>query len=199
MTVRSVNNLIQQVTKYLPPPEVDLVRRAYDFAVDAHGNQVRLSGEPYVNHPLAAAETLADLHLDTHSIAAALLHDVPEDVGVTISEIESRFGSEVAKLVDGVTKLSKMNWWHVEENGRDRRRIDDQALWAENMRKMFLAMAEDIRVVLIKLADRLHNMGTLAALPKHKQQRIAQETLEIYAPLANRLGIWQVKWQLEDL
>src|SRR5262249_39401435 len=147
------------------------------------------------------AETIAELHLDVAAIAAALLHDVPEDVGVQISEIESRFGAEVARLVDGVTKLSKMQWLSAEERaeGRDRRRMDDQALWAENMRKMFLAMAEDIRVVLIKLADRLHNMRTLSALPAHKQQRIAQETFEIYAPLANRLGIWQLKWQLEDL
>ena len=140
--------------------------------------------------------------LDAATLAAALLHDVPEDVGVPIAELESRFGPEVAKLVDGVTKLSKMTWMHLEEgreNGQEKRRIDDQAVWAENMRKMFLAMADDIRVVLIKLADRLHNMRTLDALPEAKRKRIAQETMDIYAPLANRLGIWQVKWQLEDL
>jgi GTP pyrophosphokinase len=200
ITTRSAENLFQLVESYLPPGDVDLIRRAYDFAVESHQGQVRVSGEPYVVHPVAAAETLAELRLDASSIAAALLHDVPEDVGVAISDLELRFGPEVAKLVDGVTKLTKMTWRHPESDGaRERRRIDDQSIWAENMRKMFLAMADDIRVVLIKLADRLHNMKTLDALPEPKRRRIAQETMEIYAPLANRLGIWQVKWQLEDL
>lgn len=201
MSIPSAEHLLQQVASYLTPGDVELIRRAFEFAAEAHADQFRQSGEPYVSHPLAAAETLAELHLDAPSIAAALLHDVPEDVGVPITEIEARFGSEVAKLVDGVTKLSKMHWWHVEGEGppRDKKRVDEQAVWAENMRKMFLAMAEDIRVVLIKLADRLHNMRTLDALPEPKRRRIAQETMEIYAPLANRLGIWQVKWQLEDL
>ena len=206
--IHAVDRLIHQVQAYLPPSEVELVRRAYDFAAEAHGDQLRQSGEPYVNHPLAAADTLVELRLDASSIAAALLHDVPEDVGIPIAEIESRFGSEVAKLVDGVTKLSKVSWWHIERNddrtGRHPPRVGpepakDQTIWAENMRKMFLAMADDIRVVLIKLADRLHNMRTLDALPEAKRHRIAQETMEIYAPLANRLGIWQVKWELEDL
>jgi guanosine-3',5'-bis(diphosphate) 3'-pyrophosphohydrolase len=207
-TILAADQLIHQAEAYLTPSDVELVRRAYDFAAEAHGGQLRQSGEPYVNHPLAAAETLIELRLDASTIVAALLHDVPEDVGISIAEIESRFGSEVAKLVDGVTKLSKMSWWRIERNGdgtgRHRPRLGpeptkDQTLWAENMRKMFLAMADDIRVVLIKLADRLHNMRTLDALPEAKRQRIAQETMEIYAPLANRLGIWQVKWQLEDL
>jgi GTP pyrophosphokinase len=200
ITTRSAENLFQLVEGYLLPGDVDLIRRAYDFAVESHQGQVRVSGEPYVVHPVAAAETLAELRLDASSIAAALLHDVPEDAGVTIRELEVRFGPEVAKLVDGVTKLSKMSWRQPETDGlRERRRLDDQSIWAENMRKMFLAMADDIRVVLIKLADRLHNMRTLDALPEAKRRRIAQETMEIYAPLANRLGIWQVKWQLEDL
>jgi guanosine-3',5'-bis(diphosphate) 3'-pyrophosphohydrolase len=208
MAVATVDHLLNEVESYCSPPDLDLVRRAYDFAAEAHADQTRLSGEPYVNHPLAAAGTLAELRLDANSIAAALLHDVPEDVGISLAEIEARFGSEVAKLVDGVTKLSKMHWWHVDQNGRESVRgkkrsgselAKEQAVWAENMRKMFLAMADDIRVVLVKLADRLHNMRTLDALPEAKRRRIAQETLEIYAPLANRLGIWEVKWQLEDL
>lgn len=187
--------LLEQVQKYLNPAEVETIARAYRFAAQAHEGQFRKSGDPYVVHPLAAAETLAELRMDAASIVAALLHDVPEDAGVPLSEVEARFGPEVARLVDGVTKLSKMRWLPME--GEKRR--DEEAVWAENMRKMFLAMADDIRVVLIKLADRLHNMRTLGYLPPNKRRRIAQETMEIYAPLANRLGIWQVKWQLEDL
>jgi GTP pyrophosphokinase len=182
--------------QYLGPNELEAIRRAHAYAEELHDGQLRKSGEPYIVHPLAAAETLAELKLDADSICAGLLHDVVEDVGVEISELEERFGPEVAKLVDGVTKLSKMEW---QADGPDRRPLDDQAMWAENMRKMFLAMAEDIRVVLIKLADRLHNMKTLDALSEDKRKRISQETMDIYAPLANRLGIWQVKWQLEDL
>ena len=202
MIAATAAEIFRQAGTYLSPPDVELLRRAYEFARESHGDQLRKSGEEYIAHPLAATETLAELHLDAATLAAALLHDVPEDVGVPIAELESRFGPEVAKLVDGVTKLSKLTWMHLEdgrENGHEKRRIDDQAVWAENMRKMFLAMADDIRVVLIKLADRLHNMRTLDALPEPKRRRIAQETMDIYAPLANRLGIWQVKWQLEDL
>jgi len=170
-------------------PDVDLtvIQRAIDFAVEAHGDQRRASGEPYVTHPIAAAHILVDLDLDPTAIQAALLHDVPEDTEYDLPDIEERFGAEVAQLVDGVTKLSKFSTLSHEQQQ------------AENIRKMFLAMADDIRVVLIKLADRLHNMRTLAALPPEKQQRIARQTLEIYAPLAERLGIWQVKWELEDL
>jgi GTP diphosphokinase / guanosine-3',5'-bis(diphosphate) 3'-diphosphatase len=182
--------------QYLGPIELEAIRRAHAYAEELHDGQLRKSGEPYIVHPLAAAETLAELKLDADSICAGLLHDVVEDVGIEISELEKQFGPEVAKLVDGVTKLSKMEW---QADGPDRRPLDDQAMWAENMRKMFLAMAEDIRVVLIKLADRLHNMKTLDALSEDKRKRISQETMDIYAPLANRLGIWQVKWQLEDL
>src|SRR4051812_45030032 len=167
--------------------DVKDVRRAIQFAIEAHGDQKRASGEPYVTHPIASAQILADLGIDPVAIQAALLHDVPEDTEYALSDIEERFGGEVARLVDGVTKLSKFST-HTHEQQQ-----------AENIRKMFLAMAEDIRVVLIKLADRLHNMRTLAALPAEKQQRIARQTMEIYAPLAERLGIWQMKWELEDL
>jgi len=164
-----------------------LVADAFDFAVTAHGAQVRASGEPYVTHPAEAALILADLGLDPATLAAALLHDVPEDTNVTTAELAERFGDEVASLVEGVTKLSKFSALSAEEQH------------AESIRKMFLAMAQDIRVVLIKLGDRLHNMRTLAALPTEKQRRIARQTVEIYAPLAERLGIWQIKWELEDL
>jgi GTP pyrophosphokinase len=194
---RSPQTLYDDVGKYLSAPDVETIRRAYTFAAEAHEPQRRESGEPYINHPLAVAETLASIHLDTATIVAALCHDVTEDCDVPGSELESRFGREVARLVDGVTKLDKMQFLHVE--GEDGRPMNGQDLWAENMRKMFLAMAEDIRVVLIKLADRLHNMRTLQYRPPAKRRRVAQETMEIYAPLANRLGIWELKWQLEDL
>ncbi|MEY4072172.1 MAG: hypothetical protein RLY94_327 [Chloroflexota bacterium] len=166
---------------------VGMIADAFDFAVTAHGDQLRASGEPYVTHPAEAALILADLGLDATTLAAALLHDVPEDTSITTEELAERFGEEVANLVDGVTKLSKFSALSAEEQH------------AENIRKMFLAMSQDIRVVLIKLGDRLHNMRTLAALGAEKQRRIARQTLEIYAPLAERLGIWQVKWELEDL
>ncbi|HEY6058047.1 MAG TPA: HD domain-containing protein, partial [Candidatus Limnocylindrales bacterium] len=179
--------LIDAVADHYPAADLAGIGRALDFAVDAHGDQRRASGEPYVTHPIAAALTLAELGIDPIAIQAALLHDVPEDTEYSLPDIEERFGPEVAHLVDGVTKLSKFST-HSHEQQQ-----------AENIRKMFLAMAEDIRVVLIKLADRLHNMRTLAALPLEKQQRIARQTMEIYAPLAERLGIWQVKWELEDL
>ncbi|HLZ29123.1 MAG TPA: bifunctional (p)ppGpp synthetase/guanosine-3',5'-bis(diphosphate) 3'-pyrophosphohydrolase [Chloroflexota bacterium] len=192
--------LFDDVGKYLPTPDVEAIRRAYVFAAEAHATQRRESGEPYINHPLAVAETLASLRMDTATIVAALCHDVSEDCDVPMSELESRFGREVAGLVDGVTKLDKMQFLHVDnDDGRPLIQLNGQDLWAENMRKMFLAMAEDIRVVLIKLADRLHNMKTLQFRTPAKRRRVAQETMEIYAPLANRLGIWELKWQLEDL
>jgi GTP diphosphokinase / guanosine-3',5'-bis(diphosphate) 3'-diphosphatase len=197
---RSPQTLFDDVGKYLPTPDVEAIRRAYAFAAEAHSSQLRESGEPYINHPLAVAETLASLHMDTATIVAALCHDVSEDCDVPMSELESRFGREIARLVDGVTKLDKMQFLHVDgDDGRPLVQLNGQDLWAENMRKMFLAMAEDIRVVLIKLADRLHNMTTLQYRPPNKRRRVAQETMEIYAPLANRLGIWELKWQLEDL
>ena len=180
-------HLTASLRAHHPQADLGVVERAFSLAVEAHGGQVRASGEPYVMHPIAAAQVLADLGIDPVAVAAALLHDVPEDTEYSLADIEDRFGPEVAHLVDGVTKLSKFST-HSHEQQQ-----------AENIRKMFLAMADDIRVVLIKLADRLHNMRTLAALPPEKQQRIARQTMEIYAPLAERLGIWQIKWELEDL
>ncbi len=193
--------LMERLSAYLSASDLELVRRAHEYARNAHGTQVRRSGEPYVTHPLATARILADLHLDAAAIAAALLHDVPEDTGVPLQKLEEEFGPEIAKLVDGVTKLSRINWDVIEENKRrmGKQSEDELNAWAENVRKMFLAMADDIRVVLIKLADRLHNMSTLIYLQPNKRRQIAQETLEIYAPLASRLGIWQMKWQLEDM
>jgi GTP pyrophosphokinase len=179
--------LIASIVRHDPDADVEPIQRAIDFAIEAHGDQPRASGEPFVTHPISAALILADLGIDLVAIQAELLHDVPEDTEYALSDIEERFGSEVAQLVDGVTKLSKFSTLSHEQQQ------------AENIRKMFLAMADDIRVVLIKLADRLHNMRTIAPLPPEKQLRIARQTLEIYAPLAERLGIWQIKWELEDL
>jgi len=179
--------LLASVRRHDAQVDVSKIEASIAFAIEAHGDQRRASGEAYVTHPIAAAQILADLGIDPVAIEAAILHGVPEDTGYDLPDIEDRFGPEVAHLVDGVTKLSKFSTLSHEQQQ------------AENIRKMFLAMADDIRVVLIKLADRLHNMRTLAALPPEKQLRIARQTLEIYAPLAERLGIWQVKWELEDL
>ncbi len=170
-----------------PRASTALIRRAYDVAVEAHDGQVRVSGDPYIVHPVAVAAILADLGLDDATLAAALLHDAVEDTAVTLGQVSADFGAEVAVMVDGMTKLDRVRFENKE------------AQQAASMRKMLVAMAKDIRVLLIKLADRLHNMRTLAALPQEKQQRIAQETLDVYAPLAHRLGISGVKWQLEDL
>ncbi len=185
------SSLMEKTKEYLPPEKLALVEAAYQFALNAHQGQVRKSGAPYLDHPLQTAIALADLQLDAATLAAALLHDVPEDCGVPLAEIEAKFGSEVSKLVDGTTKLSKLSWRTGAVNKRESQ--------AENLRKMLIAMAEDLRVVFIKLADRLHNMYTLGALSPGKRHDIAQETLEVYAPLAHRLGIWKLKWQLEDL
>ena len=194
----SYSQLIETAKKYLPPEKVAIVEAAYRYAMKAHEGQLRKSGEPYLEHPLQVALTLAELQLDTSSLAAALLHDVPEDCGVPISEIQAKFGPEVAKLVDGVTKLSKLSLLALPDTGQKGGRTAREKQ-AENLRKMLVAMAEDLRVVFIKLADRLHNMQTLDALPPEKRRSIAQETAEVYAPLAHRLGIWELKWQLEDL
>jgi len=185
------SQLRDKAQQYLSTEKMAIVEDAHNFAMKAHQGQVRKSGEPYLAHPLQVALTLAELQLDTNTLAAALLHDVPENCGIPISEIEARFGSEVGKLVDATTKLGKLSW-----QGEGVTIKQEQA---ENLRKMLVAMAEDLRVVFIKLADRLHNMHTLDALPLEKQRSIARETLEIYAPLAHRLGIWELKWQLEDL
>jgi len=187
-----VNALIEQASAYLPEDKVALVKAAYEFASRAHQGQVRKTGEPYLEHPLSTAMILAEFHLDAETLAAALLHDVPEDCGVSLDEIEAGFGLQVVKLVDGVTKLNRLT-------SRVRTRETKSKVQAENLRKMLLATAEDLRVVLIKLADRLHNMRTLGALPAEKRRAIAQETMEIYAPLAHRLGMRDAKWQLEDL
>jgi len=187
-----INSLVAKASEYLPDEGVALVTRAYEFAAQAHQGQMRKSGQPYLEHPLHTAVTLVDLRLDADTLAAALLHDVPEDCGISLKEIETRFGPQVAKLVDGVTKLNRLAG--LTEAGEI-----DLKFQSANLRKMLVAMAEDLRVILIKLADRLHNMRTLGALPADRRQAIAKETLEIYAPLSHRLGLWKMKWQLEDL
>ncbi len=179
--------------EYFGKGELELIQRAYQHAVQAHDGQMRASGEPYVEHSVEVAHMLAELGLDHRAVAAGLLHDIVEDTEWTVEDVRKRFDAEVAKLVDGVTKLAYIDAMS-KMGSRD---IEDQE--AESLRKMFLAMVDDVRVVLIKLADRLHNMRTLASLSRERQERIARETLEIFAPLANRLGIWQVKWELEDL
>ena len=181
----------------MPEDRIGFVSDAYDFAELSHRGQVRKSGEPYIQHPLSIALHLSDLKLDSNCIAAALLHDVIEDCDVTPDQLDARFGPEVTRLVDGVSKLTRLELMAIRRsNGHS---IDDSATQAENLRKMLVAMAQDIRVVLIKLADRLHNMSTLRALPRQRQLNIARETLDIYAPLAHRLGMADLKWKLEDL
>ena len=182
-----INQLIAKLETYLPPDQVELVQEAYDFAFHAHDGQRRRSGEPYITHPVAVADLLADLKLDAQTMMAAILHDVMEDTPNTKDEITSRFGSDVAELVDGVSKLDQIQF---------RSRAEAQA---ESFRKMLLAMVRDIRVIMVKLADRTHNMRTLGAMPPAKRRTIARETLEIYAPIANRLGMHSIKRELEDL
>ncbi|HHU91960.1 MAG TPA: bifunctional (p)ppGpp synthetase/guanosine-3',5'-bis(diphosphate) 3'-pyrophosphohydrolase [Halanaerobiaceae bacterium] len=182
-----LEDLLAQIKKYMQDPDLSIIEKAYAYAEEAHRGQFRYSGEPFIEHPLGVAFILAELELDIISIAAALLHDVVEDTEVSSEAIRKEFGEEIAILVDGVTKLSRLKFQTREE------------LQVENLRKMFIAMAEDIRVILIKLADRLHNMRTLKYLNKEKRIIKAQETLEIYAPLAHRLGISRLKWELEDL
>lgn len=178
--------LIKTIQERRPNADLTMVKLAYEFAAAAHTGQFRKSGEPYIIHPLCTALTLAQMNLDPTIIIAGLLHDVPEDTEVTIEEIEKNFGVEVAHLVSGVTKLGKIKYRGIER-------------YIENLRKMFVAMAADVRVMIIKFADRLHNLYTLEHLPPKKQYRIALETLEIYAPIAHRLGMGEMKGQLEDL
>ncbi len=182
----TIAELIERVRRYEPAADAEWLMRVYQLADAAHQGQRRASGESYIEHPLAVAGILAELEVDHQTIAAALLHDVVEDTSITGEQVSEQFGEEVARLVDGVTKLTRIPYQSKED------------AQVENLRKMFLAMAKDIRVIIIKLADRLHNMRTLASLPVSKQQAIARETLDIYAPIAHRLGIWKIKWEIED-
>ena len=183
----TIDTLIEKATSYMKVNELDRIREAYEFADKAHEGQLRKSGEPYILHPLAVAEILVDMQMDSTTVVAALLHDVVEDTTVPLDEVRERFGETCAKLVDAVTKLEKIKFKTKEEHQN------------ENYRKMFVAMAQDIRVILIKLADRLHNMRTLKYQSEENQRKIAQETLDIYCPIAHRLGIASIKWEMEDI
>ena len=220
-----IEQLMDSLPKTYTPVDRELVMRAYRVAERAHEGQLRASGEPYISHCLAVAHILADLRFPPEVVAAGLLHDIVEDTGTNLENIRRDFGDEIARLVDGVTKLTQLprvsrGDQRPEEIAREeeerqlaeRRGLPDPDLEAaqitrsrrydlvsETLRKTFMAMGEDVRVVLIKLADRLHNMRTLSHMPENKRKRIAQETMDIFAPLANRLGIWQIKWELEDL
>ena len=186
----TLDDLLERVAGYAPAAEreavLGLIRRAHEVAERAHGDQNRLSGEPFIQHPLSVALLLADLHLDAEAIAAGLLHDSVEDTRLSLSAIRKSFGADVAELVDGLTKLESVSVGSLDDHQ------------AQNLRKVFLAMARDIRVVIIKLADRLHNVQTAWVYPPEKRSQYARETLEIYAPLAGRLGIEEWRWQLED-
>ena len=182
-----INDIIDKITDYNPEADLDIIDRAYIYSARVHDGQVRLSGEPYLSHPLEVAGILADMKLDVVSVAAGLLHDVIEDTHATPEEINAIFGKEITHIVSGVTKLSVLPF-----------SSSSQARQAESIRKMILAMADDIRVILIKLADRLHNMRTLKFHSERKMAKIAKETLDIYAPIAGRLGIYWIKKELED-
>ncbi len=220
-----INSLIDNLPETYSPVDLELLDRAYNFADQAHKGQVRASGEPYLKHCLAVAKILSEMRVPPQVVAAGLLHDVVEDTNISLTDIERDFGAEIAKLVDGVTKLTQLprvsrgdqqqkvalqekeereiaerrGEIAPEEEAEKRLKSRKHDLSSETLRKTFLAMGDDVRIVLIKLADRLHNMRTLSHLPPEKQKRISQQTLDIFAPLANRLGIWQMKWELEDL
>ncbi|MGA8307531.1 MAG: HD domain-containing protein [Candidatus Acidiferrales bacterium] len=179
--------LMDKVRRNRPGDDLELLRRAFDFAAEQHKTQTRLSGEPFLSHPVEVAHLLADMRLDVTALCAALLHDVVEDTKIPLSQIDEIFGADVARLVEGATKISRLDL------------LAPEARQAENVRKMLLAMVNDVRVVMIKLADRLHNMRTLQFLDSEKQQRISRETLDIYAPVANRLGMGLIRGELEDL
>src|SRR5215207_347550 len=182
-----LEELLETVTAYKADPDRDLIERAFRFAERAHAGQQRRSGEDFIHHPFGVAKICAELRFDEQTIAAALLHDVVEDTEVELEELRAEFGDDVAQLVDGVTKLTRVHFQSREH------------AQAENYRKMVVAMAQDVRVILIKLADRLHNLRTIEYLGRQKQVQKAREALEVYAPLAHRLGIHAIKWQLEDL
>jgi len=196
-----IGTVEKKLKEYLPEDALSFVQDGYNFALKCHEGQLRKSGEPYLEHPIQTALIVADLKLDANCVVAALLHDVIEDCDISAADIERDFGAEVAHLVDGVTKLGKLAKPVSEDvkHKKNVKNVDDGASHIQSLRKMFIAMAEDIRVVIIKLADRLHNMRTLDALAPDRQLSIAQETMDIYAPLAHRLGIWQLEWELEDL
>src|SRR3954469_16881024 len=182
-----LKELLAKAATYLPPDQVERIREAAEFGAAAHQGQKRLSGEPYISHPVAAAEILAELHLDADTIVGAILHDVIEDTPIAKEEIEAKFGKDVAEIVDGVTKLDQIKFKSREE------------AQAESFRKMLLAMVRDLRVIMVKLADRTHNMRTIEAMSVTRRRAIARETLEIYAPIAERLGLYNMKLELEDL
>ncbi|MCH8976871.1 MAG: HD domain-containing protein, partial [Proteobacteria bacterium] len=182
-----VSDLTKLVSSYLDPHQIERILQAYQFSAKAHEGQQRLSGEPYIHHPLEVAHILGEMHMDHHTIMAAILHDVIEDTPTAKEEIRKKFGKTVADLVDGVSKLTQIKFDTIEE------------AQAQNFRKMLMAMSHDIRVIMVKLADRLHNMRTLGSLRHEKRMRIARETLEIYVPIAQRLGINNIRLELEEL
>ena len=194
---RDLESLLNTLPE-IQPIETELVAAAYHRAESAHAGQTRKSGEPYFTHCVAVASILADMKMDAETIAAGLLHDVAEDSDVSVEALRDEFGATIAKLVDGVTKLKNLPIKNVAP-AADTRRSSAVNREMEYIRKIMLTMGDDVRVVLVKLADRLHNMRTLGYLPRGKQRAVAQETMDIFAPLANRLGIWQMKWELEDL
>src|SRR6201997_576174 len=187
LTLTKFRDLMRRMQENRPQDDLTIVKKAYDYSMKQHSGQSRASGEPYLVHPLEVALVLAEMKMDSVAVAAGLLHDSVEDTSVTIVDIRKEFGEQVAHIVEGVTKISKIDFATQEEQQ------------AENLRKMMLAMVDDIRVVLFKLADRLHNMRTLEHLPPERQQKIARETLDIYAPIAHRLGMGKIRGELEDL